>query len=475
MLNTELHPLSLLGLVATIFVIVMVIWRFIVTRFALRESLALLRQENAVFAERLKSLDALQQDNQDLQKRLDLMKENVSSLEKDKLELELSLNQERENHQEKLQVLHEAEGQFRDAFKSLSSEILKSNNTAFLELANEKFEHLRVSANGDLQKREDAISGLVNPIKEGLKQFDSRMEEMEKGRAAQMSSVTDLIQNLAEANQQTRIETHHLVSALKSPNVRGQWGEMQLRRTIELAGMVKYCDFVEQKKIGGDEVNLRPDVVIRLPNSREIVIDSKVPLRAYLEGNETDDLSERELKMDQHARHIRDHLKQLGKKAYHEYLKESPEFVVLFLPGEAFYSTALERDPSLIEYGVDRKVLIATPTTLIALLKAIAYGWKNQEMVEKADDISQAGRDLYESMVKVLEHFANVRRSLNQTVNAFNQTIRSTDKRLLPRIRKFNDLGAGSEREIPEIRSIEAVLERIDDSDFDQGERAREG
>ena len=285
---------------------------------------------------------------------------------------------------------------------------------------------------------------------------------MEKGRVAQISTVSELVMNLTKANELMRLETSNLVSALRAPNIRGQWGELQLRRTIEIAGMVKYCDFVEQKQIGGEDVNLRPDVVVNLPNNRQVVIDSKAPLDAYLEASETNDPKTRTVKLQLHAKMLRDHLKRLGQKAYHEHLEQSPEFVVLFLPGEVFYSAALEQDPGLIEYGVDQKVLIATPTTLIALLKAIAYGWKNQEIAEKAGEISKLGKDLYESVVKMLEHMGNVRKHLNQTVNAFNQTIRSTDRRLLPRVRKFKSLNAGTDKAIPGNELIETPLDQID-------------
>lgn len=442
------------------------VWKLILTQSRQRNEISELKQQYAVESQKsLERQERLKQQNdetQSLKKELKLVIDEKLVLEKQIIERDTILIKEREAFEERISLLAKAEETLKDTFKSLSSEALKSNNSSFLELANATFDKLRESAKGDLKHREEAITGLVNPINEGLKKFDERIQEMEKGRIAQISSVSELIQNLTEANQQTRIETRNLVSALRTPNAQGQWGELQLRRTIEIAGMVNYCDFVEQKEIGDDEVKLRPDVVIRLPNKREVVIDSKAPMNAYLEANETDDPDLRKVKLKQHARMIRDHLKKLGQKSYYEHLKESPEFVVLFLPGEAFYSSALEQDPGLIEYGVDRKVLIATPTTLIAMLKAIAYGWKNQEIAEKAGEISKVGRDLYESVVIMLDHLSKVRKSLNQTVVSFNSTIRSTDKRLLPKIRKFKSLSAGTEKEIPEIKIIDESIDQVE-------------
>ena len=407
--------------------------------------------------------------------RFETMQQQKYELEKIVVERNTVLEKEREAFQERIQLLEKAEEKFKDTFQSLSSQALRSNNSAFLELANATFEKLKIAAEGDLGQKEKAISELVKPIHEGLRQFDSRVHEMEKGRVAQMSAVAELVMQLTKANDLMRVETSNLVSALRAPNIRGQWGELQLRRTIEIAGMVKYCDFVEQKQIGAEDVNLRPDVIVNLPNRRRVVIDSKAPLSAYLEACETEDTQTKELKLQLHAKQLRDHLKRLSQKAYHEHLEDSPEFVVLFLPGEVFYSAALEQDPGLIEYGVDQKVLLATPTTLIALLKAIAYGWKNQEIAEKADEISKIGRELYESVVKMLEHMGHVRKHLNQTVNAFNQTLRSTDRRLLPRIRKFKSLNAGTDKAIPVHALIETPLDTVElpglDEEDETGDR----
>lgn len=405
--------------------------------------------------------DKLMQLNEQLSK-FDEIATQKQELEKQLVERDVTLSKEREAFEEKLKVFEKAEEQLKDTFQSLSTQALKTNNTMFLELANSTFEKLREGAKSDLKLKEEAIGGLVKPINEGLKKFDERIHEMEKSRVAQISSVNDLIKDLTKANQETRMETQNLVSALRAPTSRGQWGELQLKRTIELAGMLNYCDFVEQKGIGGEGVNLRPDVIVRLPNNREVVIDAKAPLNAYLESTETQDATVKAQKLDQHARHIRDHLKKLGQKSYHEHLEQTPEFVVLFLPGEVFYSVALEQDPELIEYGVNQKVLIATPTTLIALLKAIAYGWRNQEIAEKAGEISKLGRDLFDSVVTMLEHMSSVRKSLNQTVDHFNKTIRSTNSRLIPRIRKFKETGAGSDKAIPHSDVIESSAQVTD-------------
>ncbi len=383
--------------------------------------------------------------------------------EKQVVELKTRIEKDVEAYEAKLDAFRQAEQKLTDAFKALSSDALKSSNEQFLKLANATFEKLKEGAKGELDVKQEAINNMVKPINEGLKQFNERISDIEKRRVAQLSGISELVQSLMKAHEETRLETHNLASALKAPSVRGQWGEIHLRRTIEISGMINYVDFIEQKNIAGDENKLIPDLVINLPNKRKVIVDAKAPLGNYLEAQNTTDINEQKRLLDLHARQIREHLKKLGQKAYHVQLEESPEFVVLFLPGEVFYSAALQQDPELIEYGVDKKVLIATPTTLIALLKSIAYGWRNQEIAEKADEISKSGRELYDSVVIMLEHFAGMRRNLNAVVGQFNKTVRSTEKRLLPKARRFKSLNAGSERDLPELNLIDETLDVIEE------------
>jgi len=385
--------------------------------------------------------------------------------EKQIVQLTTRIEKDGEAYEARLDAFRQAEQKLSDAFKALSSDALKSSNEQFLKLANATFEKLKEGAKGELDVKQEAISNMVKPINEGLKQFNERISDIEKRRVAQLSGISELVQSLMKAHEETRLETHNLASALKAPSVRGQWGEIHLRRTIEISGMINYVDFIEQKNIAGDESKLIPDLVINLPNKRKVIVDAKAPLGNYLEAQNTSDLNEQKRLLDLHARQIREHLKKLGQKAYHVQIEESPEFVVLFLPGEVFYSAALQQDPELIEYGVDKKVLIATPTTLIALLKSIAYGWRNQEIAEKADEISKSGRELYDSVVVMLEHFAGMRRNLNAVVGQFNKTVRSTEKRLLPKARRFKSLNAGSERELPELNQIEETLDVIEEEE----------
>jgi DNA recombination protein RmuC len=352
------------------------------------------------------------------------------------------------------------EQQFREAFAALSSEALRSNSERFLELAQLRFTQLEQQARSDWERREASVERWVQPVGEGLRLMGERLQAIELQRGEQAASLTELLHALGRMNEQTQVQTQRLSEALKAPQVRGQWGEMQLRRTVELAGMLPYCDFVEQVVVEGDQTgSLRPDLVVRLPNQRVVVVDAKAPLAAYLEAMESGDAGQRHLKLQEHARHLRDHVRRLSQKAYHEHLQGSPEFVVLFLPGEVFYSAALEQDPALIEHSVERKVLIATPTTLIALLKAIAYGWKQQEVALQADRIAAMGRELHESASVLFGHLAQLRRSLLASVQSFNQAARSCESRFLPRLRRFEELGAGSSREVSGLSGIDVSPE----------------
>jgi DNA recombination protein RmuC len=447
--------------VATLSVLgnIVLVW-MLITRTS---ELSRLRMQEAVFSEQRREMESRLEEGLEQKARLESSNEELREarevFEKRNIELQTVLNKEREAANEKIQLLEKAEKSLKDAFQSLSSEALRSNNASFLELAQTAFSKLQAGAKGDLEVRKKEISEMVKPINESLKNVDERIIQMEKGRASQISTVSELIQNLTKANEATRLETQNLATSLRAPTTRGQWGELQLRRTIEIAGMVKYCDFVEQEQLSRDGQKYRPDVMVRLPNDRVVIIDAKVPLSSYLEAYESKDPSDREAKLKQHAGQIRQHMKQLGQKSYHDLVDETPEFVVMFLPGESFFSAALEQDPGLIEFGVEQRTLIATPTTLIALLKSIAYGWKNQEIAEQAQEIAKAGKDLYDSIVIMLEHTVNVGRYLNQSVRAYNQSVASTSKRVLPRARKFQDLNAGSDRALPELSEVEKEAE----------------
>ena len=357
---------------------------------------------------------------------------------------------------EKLALLEEAKANLQDSFKALSSEALSKNNESFLNLAKATLEKYQEGAKGDLEKRQQAINKTVEPVSEALKVFNERVSKIEERRTETDASLREKLKQLAESQLQLSRTTSSLVQALRAPQVRGQWGELQLRRTVEMAGMLNYCDFEEQSSIETEDgQRQRPDMLIRLPNERRVVVDSKVPLAAYLDALESDDPDVQTQRMQAHARHLREHIKGLSAKSYWAQFDDTPEFVVLFIPNEAIFSAALEQDPSLIELGVANKVILATPTTLIALLKAIAYGWQQEAIAREAKEISALGRALYDRIGVIVSHLSKLGKSLDQTVGHYNKTVSSVETRLLSTARKFQALESVSAEEEAEIKTIE--------------------
>ena len=363
---------------------------------------------------------------------------------------------------EQKKLLEEAEKSFREAFEALSSRALKQNNAQFLELARETLAKTQEQAKGELEKRQEAVSSLVKPLKEAMDAVKEQMQKVEKDRVGAYEALKEQVTSLTETQKALRSETSNLVTALRAPQVRGRWGEIQLRRVVEMAGMVNYCDFEEQTTFHTDDGRLRPDMIIRLPNERRIVVDSKAPLQAYLEALEAQDDAIRETHQIRHAKQVKEHIKQLGAKSYTQHLGFTPEFIVLFLPGETFFSAALEQDPGLIEHGVDQNVILATPTTLIALLKAVHYGWRQEALTENAMKIKELGEELYKRTTVLAEHFSSVGTHLNRTVGAYNKSVGSLERRFLPSLRQFKELGAASGDEIPEITEVTTTLRSVE-------------
>ncbi len=349
----------------------------------------------------------------------------------------------------------------RDTFASLSAEALRQNNQSFLALAQTKLGEFQQSASSDLEKRQKAVDDLVRPIHEALSRVDSKLLEVEKDRVASYSGLLEQVKSMAQSQLALQAETGNLVKALRAPQVRGRWGEIQLRRVVEMAGMLAYCDFVEQVRVESEDGRMQPDLIIRLPGDKTIVVDAKTPLAAYLDAS--DDRCEdgaRELLLKKHARQVRDHMVKLGGKAYWNQFQPAPDFVVMFLPGETFFSAACQHDPSLIEFGVGEQVIPSSPTTLIALLRAIAYGWRQECIARNAQEISKLGRELYERLGNMGEHFENMRKGLVRAVESYNDAIGSLEGRVLVSARRFRDLGITGE-ELPEAETVQLGSRRL--------------
>ncbi len=394
----------------------------------------------AVAEEKNRQIEAVQMAYEEKERELSAARERIAALV------------------EKLSFMGSTQEKLVDTFKALSSEALEKSNRSFLDLAKVSLEKLYEGSKGELDKKHQSFVDLIGPVKEALSKVEQNMTQLEKERKGDQEALKEHLKSLVESEKHLRHETSSLVRALRTPIARGRWGEIQLRRVVELAGMVNYCDFYEQSSTETDGAMLRPDLLVKLPGGRQVVVDAKVPLEAYLDAMQTENEQEKEVKLLDHARLLRNHLQSLSKKAYWEHFQPTPEFVILFLPAESFFSAALESDPSLLEWGAERKVIIATPTTLIALLRSVAYGWKQESLSKYAEEVSRLGGELYKRVLDMTSHWSKVGRNLSLSVEAYNKTVGSIESRVLVTAKKLQELGAGSSEDIdPELVMIEKI------------------
>ncbi len=410
----------------------------------------------------------------DLAARLDERSQRLASLERGLVDAQAtaaaaraaeasvaaSLASERAAGSEKAALVQAAESALREAFEALSAKALQSNNESFLALAKAALGDFQQRASGDLDHRRRAIDELVKPIRESLDRVGSQLQSVEKDRVGAYSALTEQVQALAASQQQLQTETAQLVRALRTPSVRGRWGEVQLRRVVELAGMLPHCDFHEQQTVTTEDGRRRPDLIVQLPGGRHLVVDAKAPLLAYLDALEATDEPLRDANLKEHARQVRDHVTALGAKTYWAQFQPSPELVVMFLPAETFLNAALQHDPTLIEFAAVRHVVLASPTSLIALLYAIAHGWQQQAVAENVFELTKLGRDLYDRMRTLLSHFEQLRRGLNTAATAYNDAMGSLERRVLVSARRLKELNANA-ADLPAIAPLETIPQRL--------------
>jgi DNA recombination protein RmuC len=379
--------------------------------------------------------------------------------------LETELELERKTATEREAGYRQLGNQLKDTFNAMAADALQNNNAQFIRLAKENLQQFHIKAEGALEKREKAVENLVKPIREALEKTESQMRRMENERQQAHGALTQHLETMAESHRLLQSETRNLVQALRRPEVRGQWGELTLKRLAELAGMVEHCDFQEQASIQGEQGPQRPDMVIRMPDKREIVVDAKTPLDAYLSAVEAGDDTERQRYLGHHARNVRTRIKELSSKAYWQQFTYSPDFVVLFIPGDQFLSAALDIDHTLIEDALAQQVILATPTSFVALLRAVAYGWRQEALAENAEAIREVGQEMFGRLVTFAEHLAKLGRSLDSSVDAFNKAVGSYDSRILPGAKKFTEMGITAKKDPAKLEQIERTTRRVESQD----------
>lgn len=433
-------------------------WLILRAKFA---TLKVRHEEQSRTAE--KSIAALEAGSANLESDLDELRNTESILLKRQGELEANLTGHKRRHAEQQQLLNDMEERFTNTFRTLSNDALQSSQKQFVTLAQQAMRATQAEAQGVFEKRHVAVEQLIAPVAQSLEKVQSRVGEIEVARENAYTSLLEQVRHLAESQASLNQETHRLVRALRQPSGRGQWGEMQLKRCVEMAGMQEHCEFLNNPAANGNKdalvtsTQLRPDLLVKLPGQQQVVVDAKAPMGAYLDALEAEDDQQRDTLLIRHAQQISEHIQKLASPDYLQQFGTAPEFTVLFLPSESFFSAALNHDPSLIEKGVDQGVILATPTTLIALLRAISYGWRQEALAENARQICILGGDLYQRLTTLTEHFSNMGQSLDNTVNVYNQAMSSLETNVLPGARKFEELGAAnSDQPIADLPRIQS-------------------
>ena len=415
---------------------------------ALQETAAQLASAQAQTGELRVQLATLQQEGERVHQEFRLM-------EVAKVSAETNLENTQQHLAEQRALLEDAKLTLSDTFRSLASEALAGNNRGFLTLAEEKFKALKEEATASFDQRHTSIESLLQPLTESLRTYQKESQALEDKRLRELSVVGEQLRQVALAQSTLQAETSKLVNALRSPQVRGRWGEIALRRTAELAGMSANCDFFEQESVSTETGRLRPDMIVKLPAGRDVVVDSKVPLSAFLDSLEANSDEDREAALSRHLGQVKRHISQLASKEYWDQFPAAPEFVVLFIPNDSFLAAAAERDPSLVESALTKKVVIATPTTFIALLRAIAYGWRQEQVAEGAQRISILGQELADRLSTLAEHFGKIGQALSRTVESYNATVTSLENRIWPTARKFKSLGISPKKDNMDVKSVE--------------------
>jgi len=391
--------------------------------------------------------------------------------------LQAALDHERAASEERRAASEEVRRQLVGEFAELSRRALEQNNTQFLELADARMARSQQVARGDLDQRTQAIEQLLTPLREQLGRYEDGLRLLELERQGAYTRLSEQVRTLTQSQDKLQSETRNLVTALRSPATRGRWGEMQLRRVVEMAGMVEHCDFEQQVSTEGSDGRIRPDMVVTLPGARQVVVDAKVPLQAFLDANEATDEADRRAHLVVHARQLRAHVDSLSKKAYWDQFENSPAYVVAFIPGDALLAAALEHDASLLEHAVSHRVLLATPTSLIALLQTVASGWQQEALAENAREVQDLGRELYKRLATFGDHMARTGRSLGGAVEAYNKAVGSLERNVFPQARRFHELGVvgGADKEMPALEPVDAVARGLQAPEFEGAPRALPG